>query len=482
MRYPWTEARVAPANRDGEVIVDPEASVEEAAKTQRPALGALLIEAGLVTAEQIRAALAEGLATGERLGEVIVRRGWATEERVAQLLAVQWQLRFRKAETISIDPMAIRRLSQADARRLRAVPVWFDDGGLVLAIEEPATELFATVKEVLGDVSYVVVARSTLDHLLKSRFLTDDTPSFVTDDLRVSVADEQAFLEEHASGRDSGPATEPETDAAAVAEVETDLASADETDPELDEAPDVPPDAGVPIAFESGSELSVVADIAPESELTLGPALELVLVPDDPSEDGPVEAAAQPAIQEEPEGQAEVGDEGAELPAEGGEQVEMPVAEFETAPAVAEPDADEEQGTTGEVQEPASQLNDETAPTESGADDWGNNVVSISSEIDMDAARGSNGDVGFVLSSIEEASSGLRAIQREVSSLGESLRQAHDQLAQREAQLEAAEAAQRQGEETIRHLESELERRNDHLAALRVKVAELNQTLEAAPV
>jgi hypothetical protein len=93
---------------------------------------------------------------------------------VAQLLAVQWQLRFRKADAIAVEPLAIRRLPATHARRLRAVPVWFDDDGLVMAIEEPRNDLFVELRELLGNVSYVVVARSALDSLLKSRFLTDD--------------------------------------------------------------------------------------------------------------------------------------------------------------------------------------------------------------------------------------------------------------------------------------------------------------------
>ena len=150
------------------------ATVEIDDRSGRPALGRLLVQAGVASDEQIQSAVDEGMRTGLRLGEIVVKHGWATEEQVAQLLAVQWQLRFRKANAIAVEPLAIRRLPAEDARRLRAVPVWFDDDGLVMAIEEPRSDLFAEVKELLGDVSYVVVARSALDSLLKSRFLSDE--------------------------------------------------------------------------------------------------------------------------------------------------------------------------------------------------------------------------------------------------------------------------------------------------------------------
>lgn len=142
-------------------------------RTHRPALGALLTQAGIATDEQVKDALAEGMRTGEKLGEMVVKRGWATEERLAQLLAEQWGLRFSKADALSIDPLAIRRLSLAEARELEAVPVWFDLHGLVMAIAEPSNDLFAAVQTTVGDVSYVVVARSALKSLLQSRFFAD---------------------------------------------------------------------------------------------------------------------------------------------------------------------------------------------------------------------------------------------------------------------------------------------------------------------
>src|SRR5476649_357627 len=50
---------------------------------RRPSLAGLLVSAGFTSYEQITEALEEGLGTGERLGEVIVRRGWATEDNLA---------------------------------------------------------------------------------------------------------------------------------------------------------------------------------------------------------------------------------------------------------------------------------------------------------------------------------------------------------------------------------------------------------------
>jgi len=55
----------------------------------RPPLGRLLAEAGVASEYELQLALAEGMGTGERLGEVLLRRGWIDECGLARLLAQQ---------------------------------------------------------------------------------------------------------------------------------------------------------------------------------------------------------------------------------------------------------------------------------------------------------------------------------------------------------------------------------------------------------
>ena len=54
-----------------------------------PPLGAILVQRGLLTQEQLNAALAENKRTGEPTGEVIVRLGFASAATIAQALATQ---------------------------------------------------------------------------------------------------------------------------------------------------------------------------------------------------------------------------------------------------------------------------------------------------------------------------------------------------------------------------------------------------------
>lgn len=134
----------------------------------RPSFGALLVRAGIASETDLREALAEGSDRGERLGEVVIRRGWASEEQVARLLSEQWQLPFAEADKVAVDAEALQRVSLLTARELRALPIGFDGTAVVLAVADPNEELFAEAKARIGDVSFVVVARSVLDPLIES--------------------------------------------------------------------------------------------------------------------------------------------------------------------------------------------------------------------------------------------------------------------------------------------------------------------------
>jgi MshEN domain len=136
---------------------------------RRPSLATLLIEAGLASDQQIHQALEEGNHTGEKLGEVVVRRGWASESRLAQLLAEQWGIPAVDPGALSLDPLAVSRVEIGSAAELGGFPVWFDQQGIVVAVSEPNEERFAAFRERLGSVSFVVVPRSTLSELVESR-------------------------------------------------------------------------------------------------------------------------------------------------------------------------------------------------------------------------------------------------------------------------------------------------------------------------
>jgi hypothetical protein len=139
----------------------------------RTALGTLLIERGLIDVQQLDDALRIGADTGERLGEVLVREGWTSEEDLAKTLAEQWHLRYLERSAISFDGNALSRLSHEEATRLEALPMQFnDEGAIVVALAEPTDARLLALRSLLGDrIDCVVVAKSAIDAGLRSDLL-----------------------------------------------------------------------------------------------------------------------------------------------------------------------------------------------------------------------------------------------------------------------------------------------------------------------
>jgi Type II secretion system (T2SS), protein E, N-terminal domain len=91
-------------------------------------------------------------------------------------LAERWDLPYREAHTLSIDPAALEIIDREESRRLRVLPVEFGPDGPIFAVAEPSEERFAAVRELAGDnATFVVVARESLDALLNSKVFSVPT-------------------------------------------------------------------------------------------------------------------------------------------------------------------------------------------------------------------------------------------------------------------------------------------------------------------
>jgi hypothetical protein len=155
-------------------MTDTSTAADQAEKTGgRRALGTMLVEKGLLEGGQLDEALRIGDENGERLGEVVVRLGWVSEEDLAKVLAEQWHLRYLDRSGISFDADALRRLSREEATRLEALPMHVDrDGLLAVALAEPTEARLLALRDLLGDrIQPVVVPKTALDLGLRGSLL-----------------------------------------------------------------------------------------------------------------------------------------------------------------------------------------------------------------------------------------------------------------------------------------------------------------------
>ena len=169
----------------------------------RVPLGQLLIQGGFLTQVQLDDALYEGSRTGERLGEVVVRRGLATEDDVARLLAEQWALDYVERSSIWFDANALAQMSREDAQRLEALPTRVEDGRVVVAVAEPTEQRLGALRELLGEETVmIVVPKSALDAGLRSDLLRSKGQFGPSEELNVLESDANVEQDAEAEGEE----------------------------------------------------------------------------------------------------------------------------------------------------------------------------------------------------------------------------------------------------------------------------------------
>lgn len=106
------------------------------AKPQKKLFGELLLETGIVTAEQLAKGLERQRKTGERLGRALIALG-VREEQIAETLARQLSIPFINLHQQGVDPAAAALLPEALARKYSVVPVKRNGSRLMLAMADP---------------------------------------------------------------------------------------------------------------------------------------------------------------------------------------------------------------------------------------------------------------------------------------------------------------------------------------------------------
>ena len=132
---------------------------------QKVRLGDLLVQQGLLTDEQLKAALDQQKLSGRKLGRVLVDSGYLTEEKIAQALARQLRIAFVDLKSFTPNPQLIKLLPEAAARRFRAIVLeQLPDGRLSIGLSDP-TDLQAydeIVRVIKRDIELAVVVETQL--------------------------------------------------------------------------------------------------------------------------------------------------------------------------------------------------------------------------------------------------------------------------------------------------------------------------------
>ena len=134
------------------------------ARPEKVRLGELLIQQKLISQDQLKFALDQQKRNGRKLGRVLVDNAFVTEEHISEALAKQLHIPYINLKHYNINLEQIRRLSESQARRFRAIVLEERNGMLLVGMADP-TDLsaFDEISRILKrDIDVAVVTEGQL--------------------------------------------------------------------------------------------------------------------------------------------------------------------------------------------------------------------------------------------------------------------------------------------------------------------------------
>ena len=123
-------------------------------------LGDILLAKGIITAAQIEEGLKLQEVTGKKIGQVIVDRGWVSEQEILEALSEQLSVPYIRLRSGLYDPEIVNLLDKNVAKRLKVLPLFKIREELSLATADAqAVPSFNEVEERLGCRVRPILAR-----------------------------------------------------------------------------------------------------------------------------------------------------------------------------------------------------------------------------------------------------------------------------------------------------------------------------------
>ena len=100
-------------------------------------IGSLLVEEGLITSEQLEAGLTEQKRAGGLICTVLVKLGFASEDKIFGILSRQLHIPYIKLKSANIEPLVIQKVPAKFASHYKVIPLEFKDNILIIAMADP---------------------------------------------------------------------------------------------------------------------------------------------------------------------------------------------------------------------------------------------------------------------------------------------------------------------------------------------------------
>jgi type IV pilus assembly protein PilB len=141
-------------------------------------LGDLLVREKVISAEQLEKALKNQKDTGGRLGSILVKLGYLSDEDVTNFLSRQYGVPAINLNYFEIDPAVVKLVPQETAKRYQILPLSRVGASLTIAMVDP-TNVFAMddIKFMTGfNIEPVVASETSILEGIEKAYVTTNEP------------------------------------------------------------------------------------------------------------------------------------------------------------------------------------------------------------------------------------------------------------------------------------------------------------------
>jgi len=156
-------------------------------------LGDMLVEVGIITAEQLQEALEEGKIRGGKLGEVLMELGYITEDVLLAFLGKQCGVSYVSlSEYGEIDEEVIKSVPESVARHQTLIPIALEEETLTIAMSDPLN-VFAIddLRLMTGrEITVVIASESEIKNVIEKYYGAKGSMENILKEMQLSEKDE----------------------------------------------------------------------------------------------------------------------------------------------------------------------------------------------------------------------------------------------------------------------------------------------------
>lgn len=159
-----------------QIVPEDSSPLQEAGALVGQRIGEIVVALGFATEAEVDAAVQEARETGRATGRVLFENGTIDKNQLAQAIAARTQIAYIDLRNLELEERALKAIDAKIATRYRAVPVqYIDNDTLLVAISEPANVLAVDdIALMTGlNVRAALTTEEQLDELLSQISRTD---------------------------------------------------------------------------------------------------------------------------------------------------------------------------------------------------------------------------------------------------------------------------------------------------------------------